>query len=100
MGGIMFSILIAGFGGGVVRGVVGIIKHQLRFKDAPFRLWYFLGTALFSGVVGVLTAIVVKETNIPVLGSMVTPGIAFVVGYAGGDFIENIYKIILGKSVL
>ncbi|MBI4121545.1 MAG: hypothetical protein HY470_01135, partial [Candidatus Ryanbacteria bacterium] len=39
----------------------------------------------------------VKEAGIPVLGGMVTPGIAFIIGYAGGDFIENVYKIIIGK---
>jgi len=26
--GVYFSILIAGFGGGVVRGLVGFVKHQ------------------------------------------------------------------------
>ncbi len=90
-------ILIAGFGGGVVRGIVGFVKYQFQFKNTKFNPAYFLGTMFLSGVVGVLTALAVKEAGIPVLGGMVTPGIAFIIGYAGGDFIENVYKIIIGK---
>ncbi len=37
------SILIAGFGGGVVRGLVGFIKHQYSYKNVGFRLPYFIG---------------------------------------------------------
>ena len=97
MEGFYISILIAGFGGGVVRGVVGFIKYQFQFKNTKFDITYFLGMMFLSGVVGVLTALAVKEAGIPILGGMVTPGIAFIIGYAGGDFIENVYKIIIGK---
>lgn len=83
-----------------MRGLVGFIKYQFQFKDTKFNLPYFLGTMFLSGVVGVLTAIAIREAGIPILGGMVTPGIAFIVGYAGGDFIENVYKIIVGKQVL
>ena len=31
-------ILLAGFGGGLVRGVVGFIKHQFKFKNVGFKL--------------------------------------------------------------
>jgi len=91
-------ILVAGFGGGVVRGLVGYIKHQFQFKNVGFKLWYFLGMMFLSGVVGVLTAVSVREAGVTILGVvLVTPGIAFIVGYAGGDFIENVYKIIFKK---
>jgi hypothetical protein len=30
----------------------------------------------------------------------ISPAIAFVIGYAGGDFIENLYKIILKKPTI
>ena len=93
-------ILVAGFGGGVVRGLVGFIKHQFQFKNTAFNLPYFLSIMFLSGIVGVLTAIAVREAGITVLGGMVTPGIAFIIGYAGGDFIENVYKIIVGKQTL
>jgi hypothetical protein len=92
------EIIIAGFGGGVIRGLVGFIKWQYSYKNVGFRLPYFLGMMFLSGVVGFLTAIVTKELGITFLGmDYITPAIAFVVGYAGGDFIENLYKIILKK---
>jgi len=32
--------------------------------------------------------------------TQINPAIAFIVGYAGGDLIENIYKILVGKTTL
>lgn len=100
MDSIYISILIAGFGGGVVRGIVGFIKHQFRFKNVKFRLPYFLAMMFLSGVVGVLTAIAVREAGLSILGGVITPGIAFIIGYAGGDFIENVYKIVVNKETI
>lgn len=95
------AILIAGFGGGVVRGLIGYIKHQFSYKNVGFNVPYFFGMTFLSGVVGVLTAAAVKELGLTVFGAGVfPPALAFVVGYAGGDFIENIYKIILKKPFL
>ena len=92
-------ILIAGFGGGVIRGLVGYIKHQFKFKNVPFKLWYFLGMMFLSGIIGLLTAIAIKEAGLNILGlNIITPGLAFIIGYAGGDFIENAYKIIFKKT--
>ncbi len=94
-------IIIAGFGGGVARGLVGFIKHQFSYKNVPFNAAYFLGIMFLSGVVGLLTAIAIKETGLNFLGTeYLTPALAFIVGYAGGDFIENIYKIIVKKPNL
>ena len=94
-----FSILIAGFGGGVVRGLVGFIKHQFSYKNVGFNLPYFFGMVFLSGVIGLLCAIAVKEAGLTLEGYF-TPAVSFIVGYAGGDFIENIYKIIIKKSSL
>ena len=92
-------IFIAGFGGGAVRGLVGFIKHQFSYKNVGFRLSYFLGMMFLSGIIGLLTAIAVKETGITFLGSdYLTPALAFIIGYAGGDFLENVYKIIVKKT--
>lgn len=93
------SIFIAAFGGGVSRGLVGFIKYQFSYKSVPFRLWYFLAMMFVSGVIGVLAAMAVKEIGFTLLGAF-TPALAFIIGYAGGDFIENIYKIIVKKSSL
>lgn len=93
------EILIAGFGGGMVRGLVGFIKHQFSYKNVKFELTYFLAMLFISGMIGLLAAIAIKETGFTLFGTF-TSAIAFVVGYAGGDFIENIYKIIIKKSSL
>ncbi len=96
-----FSILIAGFGGGALRGLVGFIKHQFSYKKVEFNLPYFLAMMFLSGVVGLLIAVAVKETGIKFLGTdYLSPALAFIIGYAGGDFLENLYKIIIKKSSL
>lgn len=95
------SILIAGFGGGVIRGLIGYIKHQYSYKNVGFKIYYFLAMMFISGIIGLLIAIAVNETGIQFLGnSSLTPALALIIGYAGGDFLENLYKIILKKSSL
>ncbi len=84
------SILIAAFGGGVVRGLVGFVKHQYSYKNVGFNLPYFLTMMFVSGVIGVL-CVAVFNVNAP---------FAFIIGYAGGDFLENVYKIIVKKPSL
>ncbi len=95
------AILIAGFGGGVLRGLVGYIKHQFSYKNVGFKLPYFLGMMFLSGIIGSLTAMAIREAGITFFqtGSLV-PALAFIIGYAGGDFLENVYKIIVKKSSL
>ncbi len=95
------SIFIAGFGGGAVRGLVGFIKHQFAYKNVKFEIPYFLSMVFLSGIIGLLTAVAVKGTGITFLGlNYFSPALAFIIGYAGGDFLENIYKIIVKKSSL
>lgn len=94
------AILIAGFGGGAIRGLVGFLKHQFSYKNVGFRLPYFLAITFISGIIGLLVAIAIKETNITFLGSELTPALALVIAYAGGDFLENLYKILVKKSSL
>lgn len=94
-------ILIAGFGGGVVRGLVGFLKKEssYSYKNPSFNIPYFFLMAFLSGAVGLLTAIAVKESAISITGlTAVSPAIAFIIGYAGGDFLEGLYKIILKQK--
>jgi len=90
-------ILIAGFGGGAVRGLTGFVKHQYAYKNVKFEFPYFLMMMFLSGIIGLLSAIAIKELGFTLFGSY-SPALAFVIGYAGGDFLENIYKIITKKS--
>ena len=95
------SILIAGFGGGVVRGLVGYIKHQYSYKNVGFNLPYFFAMMFLSGIIGITTAMAIKEFGLSFLGvAGFSPALAFIIGDAGGDFIDNIYKIITKGQTL
>ena len=93
----MTYVLIAAFGGGLIRGLIGFIKHQFSYKDVPFKPGYFLGMMAISGIIGTSVVWAVKDVGFS-FGSAFNPALAFIIGYAGGDFIENIYKIIIKKS--
>jgi len=93
------QIIIAAFGGGSIRGLVGFIKHQFSYKSVPFKWGYFLGMTAVSGLIGLVAAIAVKELGFTLFDRF-TPALSFLIGYAGGDFIENVYKIIIKKSNL
>jgi len=95
----MFSIFLAAFGGGFIRGLVGFIKHQLSYKEVKFRPGYFFGMMMASGIIGLLAVWSIKGIGFTLAGAF-SPALAFIIGYAGGDFIENIYKIIIKKSSL
>lgn len=92
-------LIIAGFFGGVVRGLVGWLKHQFSYKNVPFNLPYFLAISFISGIIGLVGALAVKELGFEVSGSF-TPALSFIIGYAGGDFLEGIYKVLIKNSSL
>jgi len=97
----LIYIILAGFLGGIMRGLVGYIKYRSSYKDVPFKKGYFLSAVAVSGAVGLLAAWVTHDLGIKFLGlPSVTPAIAVIIGYAGGDFIENIFKILTGKTSL
>ncbi len=92
----MIPFIIAGFIGGIIRGAVGLTKYTLSYKDVPFRPWYFGGMALLSGAIGTVAAWVTNDLGIAFLGlTAMPPAMAVIIGYAGGDFFENIFKIIV-----
>lgn len=94
-------IIVAGFGGGALRGLVGFIKHQYSYKNVKFDIPYFITMVFISGVVGTISAVAIKETGMDFSGAgYLTPSIALIIGYAGGDFLENIYKIIVKRTDL
>lgn len=93
------ALLIAGFFGGVVRGLIGFLKHQFSYKSVPFDLKYFLGISFISGVIGMMASLSLKEVGLTLNGNF-TAALSFIIGYAGGDFLEGIYKIILDKAKL
>ena len=96
------GILIAGFAGGALRALTGYVKSKsLSRKQVSFRPLSFLATTFVSGAVGLLAAWVSIDLKITFLtGIVITPAIASVIGYAGGDFLESLYKIFSKSSSL
>ena len=90
-----------GFLGGFIRGVVGLIKHTQSYKDVKIKPGYFLGTLTLSGLIGLVAAWITHDLGIAFLGLETIPlSIALIIGYAGGDFIENIFKIIIKDDTI
>ena len=64
----MLPFLIAGFVGGIIRGVLGVTKYSLSYKNVDLRPWYFSATVLVSGLVGGVAAWVTHDLGIAFLG--------------------------------
>ncbi len=96
----MLIFFIAGFLGGAVRGTLGVVKHTLSYKDVKMRWRYFGSITIISGFLGLISAWIIQELGIAFLEIKVaSPAIALIVGYAGGDFLENIFKILMQKPI-
>lgn len=74
-----------------MRGIVGYIKNLLAYKNPKFDVIYFFGMCFLSGIVGVLVS---------AASGYELPALSFIVGYAGGDFAEGVFKILLKKKEL
>jgi len=86
--------LFAGFFGGLLRGGVGLVKYMTSYKDVKIRPYYFAGSVLLTGIVGYVSALIAKDAASIFLELEALPvSFAIVAGYAGGDFIENLFKI-------
>jgi len=79
-------LILAGFVGGLVRGLVGISK-KIRDKEpdetVEISRQYLAITLLSSGGIGLLVGVLVGDDV----------RFALLAGYAGTDFLENAYKI-------
>ena len=82
-----------------MRGGLGVAKYSLSYKDVNLRPWYFGGTVALSGLLGGVAAWITNDLGIAFLGvESLSPAIALIIGYAGGDFLENIAKILFKKQ--
>ena len=82
---ITFAHVMTGLIGGLIRAIVGITKDQT-FTPERFKMrWgYFLTTLLVSAIVGVTAGIIANGADWR---------ISLLAGYAGTDFLENLYKL-------
>ncbi len=85
----LFEIFIAGFLGGLIRGLIGITKYLTRTpnKKRRIRSEYLALTLLASGGMGLLAGVFIADDV----------KFALLAGYAGTDFIESLFKIKMKK---
>ncbi|MBU0899055.1 MAG: hypothetical protein KKB03_00415 [Nanoarchaeota archaeon] len=84
-------VFVAGFLGGVIRGLVGIAKEMRASpsKKKNIRIDYILVTILAAGGLGLLVGVFITDDV----------RFALLAGYAGADFIESLFKIKMKKRV-
>lgn len=92
-----FVYVLAGIGGGVVRGLAGYFKYLTAYKEVKFDVRYFCITVGLAGLIGGIAGVIAN-------GVLVDSGMniyyAVLAGYAGGDFLENAFKIVFKKPML
>ena len=95
------TFFIAGLFGGLLRGAVGLFKYITSYKDVEIRPYYFGGMVLVTGVVGWASAWVARDILQIFLELETVPlSFALIAGYAGGDFIDNLVKIVMREPQL
>ena len=77
----LIILMAAGFGGGLVRGLVGLLKALRQGRRMKVR--YFATTLIMSALIGMIAGLFV-ENDIR---------FSILAGYVGGDFIESLYKV-------
>ena len=86
----MIEIFIAGFLGGLIRGLMGITKYLAASptKKKKIRTGYIILSLASAGGMGLLAGVFIAEDI----------KFALLAGYAGTDFIENLFKIKMKKQ--
>ena len=86
---IFLSYIFAGCIGGLIRGLVGIRKEILK-KTKNISYSVLIVSILLAGIIGGFASIFITEGNILV---------AFLAGYGGSDFLDNLYKTKFFRSI-
>lgn len=95
------SFFLAGLCGGLLRGGMGLFKYTTSYKDVKIRPYYFGGMVILTGVIGWVSAWVARDMLRIFLELETVPlSFAIIAGYAGGDFIENVFKIAMKEPNL
>ena len=85
MSSIIFTAILFGSLGGLVRALLGLAKYfsKKNKHKAKFSFWYFIFTLFVATAVGALAGAVVDGDW----------RLSLIAGYAGTDFMESLYKI-------
>jgi len=75
--------LVTGLLGGLIRGLVGIMKQSTKPEEFKMHWQYFGATMLVSGIVGIVSGIIADGDW----------RISLLAGYAGTDFLESLYRL-------
>ncbi len=97
----MNGFFIAGLFGGLLRGGMGLFKYTTSYKDIEIRPYYFAGMVILTGIIGWVSAWILRDAlEIFLEISRIPLSFGLVAGYAGGDFIENVFKIAMREPQL
>jgi hypothetical protein len=98
-GGIMniWIYVLAGIGGGLLRGLVGYLKYLTAYKGVKFDTKYFAITVGLAGFIGGIAGVI---ANGVLVDTSMNIYYAVLAGYAGGDFFENAFKVVYKKPML
>jgi len=73
-------VTIGGFIGGIVRGIIGVLKSIRMGRELKVK--YFVTSLIASGLIGAIAGLFAGNDL----------RFAILAGYVGGDFLESLYK--------
>jgi zinc transporter ZupT len=86
-----------GLMGGIIRGLVGFTKYLTSYKGVKFNWVYFAITVGVSGLVGGISGWIFNG----IMGKdAMNQFYAFIAGYAGGDFLENSFRVLFKQPTM
>ena len=74
--------------GGLIRALVGLLKHYRIDKNTKFKINYFFVTLVVSALIGTFVSLAFSANYI----------ISLVIGYAGTDLLENLVRAVKRKK--
>jgi len=83
------AIFLAGFFGGVLRGLMGIAKSLVTKKERQINYRWFFLSIFIAGIVGLIASSFIGQDF----------RLAFLAGYAGSDFLETLFRLKVEKQV-
>ncbi len=84
----LMAAALFGLLGGIIRAVVGILKHYRADKKTKLRPYYLISTLIISAAIGLVASVALSTNYI----------INLVAGYAGIDLLEGLLKIAAKKN--
>ena len=84
----LLTAALFGLLGGLIRAVVGLLKHHRTKNKTKFKPYYLITTLVIAGAIGTVTSLALTSNHL----------INLIAGYAGIDLLEGMLKIIRKKN--